>query len=344
MNIIVLCGGLSMERDVSLISGLHIARALRENGHRAVLVDSFFGYEGTYDDPAEIFARPYNDSVGAITGDVPDLEAVKKRRRQADDSRIGANLFEVCRAADIVFMGLHGADGEDGKLQAAFELEGIRYTGSDCVGSALAMDKSVAKAVMARHGIPTPAGRVLRRGDADKSAPCFPCFVKPNASGSSVGAAIVRTADEYDAALAAAFRYGEEVIVEEYIQGREVDVGVLCGKALPPIEICPKSGFFDYKNKYQSGMTDEICPADFPAETDAALRAAAEATFRALKLAVYARMDFLVTADGRLYCLEANTLPGMTPASLLPKEARAAGIAYNDLCETILRESLKRYQ
>ena len=344
MNIIVLCGGLSMERDVSITSSLKIAEALRSKGHRAVLVDSFFGYTGEYSDPKEIFEKPFNDSIHTISGDVPDLDAVKKSRSQSNASRVGDNLFEICRAADIVFMGMHGADGEDGKLQAAFDLEGIKYTGTGPLGSAVAMDKGVAKAILAQNGIPVPQGRVIRRGDADKSAPCFPCFVKPNSSGSSVGASIVYAPGEYESALDTAFCYDDAVVVEEYIKGREVDVGVLDGRALPPIEIRPKSGWFDYKNKYQDGMTDEICPAPFPAETDRLLRETAEKVFSALKLEVYSRMDFIVMEDGSLRCLEANTLPGMTPASLLPKEAAAAGISYPDLCETILRLSLERYE
>lgn len=345
MNIIVLCGGLSMERDVSITSGLKIAEALRAKGHRAVLVDSFFGYTGEYSSPEEIFLKPYEDPVlHTIPGQIPDLDAVKKSRKQNNNSRVGDNLFEVCRAADIVFMGMHGADGEDGKLQAAFDLEGIKYTGTGSLGSAVAMDKGIAKDILSRNGIPTPEGRIINVNDSDKSAPCFPCFVKPNSSGSSVGASIVYCPEEYNAALENAFRFDDNIVVEEYVKGREVDVGVLDGKALPPIEICPKSGWFDYENKYQDGMTDEICPADFSPEIDKILRETAEKVFRALKLEIYSRMDFIVTDSGRVVCLEANTLPGMTPASLLPKEAKAAGIAYPDLCETILNLSMKRYE
>lgn len=341
MDIIVLCGGLSTERDVSLKSGAMIAKALRENGHRAVLVDSFFGYTGAYTDPKEIFERPVADTLADIAADVPDLEAVKAMRRQANNSRVGDNLLEVCRAADIVFLGLHGADGEDGRLQAMFDVAGIRYTGAGHLGSAVAMDKETAKRLMREAGIHVAEGVNLTRAGAHAPAPFLPCVVKPRAGGSSVGTSIAHTEAEYADALALGFAYSHELLIERYIQGREIDVGILDGEALPPIEIRPKSGFFDYKNKYQDGATEDICPIpDLPEGWDAALRDAAVRVYEALGLEVYARMDFIVDEAGTVWCLEANTLPGMTPASLLPKEARVAGIGYNDLVERILEASL----
>ncbi len=343
MDIIVLCGGLSTERDVSLKSGALIAKALRENGHRAVLVDAFFGYTGAYEDPKKIFDKPIADTLADIAADVPDLEAVKASRRQANDSRVGDNLLEVCRAADIVFLGLHGADGEDGRLQAMFDVAGIRYTGAGHLGSALAMDKETAKRLMAAAGIRVAEGVNLTRAGAHAPAPFLPCVVKPRAGGSSVGTSIAHTEAEYADALALGFSYSQELLVERYIEGREIDVGVLDGEALPPIEIRPKSGFFDYKNKYQDGATEEICPIpDLPEGWDAALRDAAVRVYEALGLEVYARMDFIVDEAGTVWCLEANTLPGMTPASLLPKEARVAGIGYNELVERILEASLRK--
>ncbi len=344
MNIIVLCGGLSLERDVSLKSGALIARALRENGHRAVLVDAFFGYTGTYDDPHEIFERPVDDGAAVISADVPDLEAVKASRKQKNQARVGDNLIEVCRAADLVFLGLHGADGEDGRLQAMFDIAGIKYTGSGHLGSACAMDKETAKRLMAAAGIRVAEGVNITRAAAHAPAPFLPCVVKPRSGGSSVGTSIAHTEQEYADALGLGFAYADELLVERYIKGREIDVGVLAGEALPPIEIVPKTGFFDYKNKYQDGMTDEICPIpDLPERLDGELRETAVRVYDALGLEVYARMDFIVDAEGRPWCLEANTLPGMTPASLLPKEAKAAGIGYNQLCERIIEESMRRF-
>ncbi len=344
MDIVVLCGGLSTERDVSLKSGAMIARALRENGHRAVLIDSFFGYTGTYTDPREIFEKPVDGSAAEIAADVPDLEAVKASRAQKNDARVGDNLIEVCRAADLVFLGLHGADGEDGRLQAMFDIAGIPYTGSGHLASALAMDKETAKRLMAAAGVRVAEGVNVTRANAHAPAPFLPCVVKPRSGGSSVGTSIAHSEQEYADALALGFAYSDELLVERYIKGREIDVGVLAGEALPPIEIKPKSGFFDYENKYQDGATDEICPIPgLPAGWDEALREAALKVWEALGLEVYARMDFIVDAEDRVWCLEANTLPGMTPASLLPKEARVAGIGYNELCEKIIEESLRRF-
>lgn len=343
MNIIVLCGGLSTERDVSITSGKSAAAALRSLGHRAVLVDLFFGYTLPYEKPEDIFQADYFDELGGITADVPDLESVKNSRPNGY-GRMGSNVLEVCAAADIVFLALHGDDGEDGKVQAMFDLAGIRYTGTGSLGSGLAMNKGIAKQIFEQNGINTPHGITVNKYDADYANVGFPCVVKPRSGGSSVGTSVVQTAEEYSAALEFAFRYENNVIVEQYIQGRECDVGVIAGKALPAIEICPKSGFFDYKNKYMSGMTDEYCPVDIAPEIEQALRAEAMKVYKALLLEVYARMDFIVDERGKVWCLEANTLPGLTPASLMPKEAAAAGIGYADFCQMIIDESLKKYE
>lgn len=344
MNIVVLSGGLSMERDVSLTSGAKITAALRSAGHNVVLIDVFFGYTGAYERPEDIFAAPCCDPVADISNEAPDLEAVKRSRKQKNDSRIGDNVIEVCRAADIVFMALHGEDGENGKLQALFDIMGIRYTGCGYLGSALAMNKAVAKCLFIQNGILTPKSVTLTRGTAPYKNVGFPCVVKPCSGGSSVGTSVVNNEIDYAAALEFAFKYDESVVVEQFIKGRECDVGVIAGKALPVIEICPKSGFYDYKNKYQSGLTDEYCPADLSEEITAKLQKAAVDVFKALKLNVYARMDFIVSESGDVYCLEANTLPGMTPMSLLPQEAAVLGISYTELCELIISESVKKYE
>ena len=344
MDIIVLCGGLSAERDVSLSSGAMAAQALMRLGHRVITLDLFLGYtpsQGELDIEA-LFQAGYGSGSAAVAEQVPDLDALRAMR--PDGSRVGDNVFAICKAADIVFMALHGTDGEDGMIQGAFDLLGIRYTGTGSFGSALAMNKSVAKLIFESHGIKTPHGVVVRRSDYKLTENAgFPCVVKPCSGGSSIGTSIVESEKDYAAALSEAFRYDDAVVVEQYIKGRECDVGVLAGQALPPIEIIPKSGFFDYKNKYQEGMTLEICPADFSGETTKKLQVLALAVFDALMLEVYARMDFMVDEDGEVWCLEANTLPGMTPASLMPKEAAAAGIDYDGLIDMIISESLKKY-
>ncbi|MBR5329837.1 MAG: D-alanine--D-alanine ligase [Firmicutes bacterium] len=344
MDIVVLCGGLSMERDVSITSGTMITEALKKSGHRAVLVDMFFGYTDNYTDPKEIFAKEYSGTPQAGISEVPDLKAIRAQRPGNSDDRIGGNLIEICKAADIVFMALHGEDGEDGKIQALFDIYGIKYTGCGYLGSGMAMNKGVAKQIFAQNGILTPKGITVNKYEEKPYRNAgFPCVVKPRSGGSSVGTSIVSDESEYEKALEFGFLYEDNLIVEQYVKGRECDVAVLAGKALPVIEICPKTGFYDYKNKYQSGLTDEYCPADLPEEITAKLLKAAEDVFFALGLDVYCRIDFIVDDKGDVYCLEANTLPGMTPLSLLPQEAAAAGISYEELCELIIKESLKKY-
>lgn len=344
MNIIVLCGGLSAERDVSITSGTMVAAALRRRGHRAVLVDLFFGYPHTYGSPEDVFDRLADEGIAGVGESAPDLEAVKKSRGDGGGSRIGKNVLEVCAAADIVFLALHGEDGEDGKIQATFDLCGIKYTGSGSLGSAVAMNKTVAKELFLQNGINTPRGISLNKHEGTSASVGFPCVVKPSSRGSSVGVSIVTAPEDYEAALRLAFSYEDDIIVEQYIKGRECDVGVLGGKALPVIEICPKTGFYDYKNKYQSGLTDEFCPADLPPALTEKLQRAAEQVYKALRFDVYARMDFIADEAGEIWCLEGNSLPGLTPVSLLPQEAAAVGMSYEDLCEAIIDLSLQKYE
>lgn len=343
MNIIVLCGGLSAERDVSLASGKMAAGALCRLGHKAVAVDMFFGYTGTYNSPEEIFSLPVPELTAAIGTDAPDLEALRASRGADIRGRIGKNIPEICAAADIVFLALHGSDGEDGKIQALFDLYEIKYTGTSPLGSAISLDKDIAKKLLAAGGINVPNGIVVSKSDSEHKNVGFPCVVKPKSGGSSVGTSVVEREEDYLPALELAFKYEDSVIVEQFIRGRECDVGVLNGKALPVVEICPKSGFFDYKNKYMDGMTDEYCPADLPESITAELQAAALKVFDILRLGVYARMDFIVDSTGKIWCLEANTLPGLTPSSLLPKEAAAAGIGYDELCGLIVEKSMEKY-
>jgi D-alanine-D-alanine ligase len=341
MNIVVLCGGSSPERDVSLSSGAMAAAALRRLGHRVAVTDLFLGHP-TAAELSALFTLDNSSETAAVSETAPDMDALRARR-VGGRGKVGGNVAEICLLADIVFIALHGEDGEDGKIQSFLDLLGVKYTGTGALGSALAMDKAAAKDLFRQYGILTPRGGILRRRDEPAAIAGFPCVVKPVSGGSSVGASIVTRSQDYLPAVALGFQYGEELMIEEYISGREVDVGVIDGSALPPIEIRPHGGFYDYKNKYQKGFAEEICPADFPQETDARLRASAEAVFRALRLEVYARMDFIVARDGAVYCLEANTLPGLTPTSLLPQEAAAVGIAYDELIGEIVGLSLKKY-
>lgn len=345
MNIVVLAGGLSPERNVSLSSGVKIAEALRGKGYRVALLDMFFGLENWTKTPEEVYDAPVPESWRRVAHAAPDLEAVKQSRRYESPSQFGPGVLALCAQADAVFLALHGSCGEDGRVQAAFDLMGVPYTGSGYMGSALAMDKDLTKQLARTAGIRTPAWRVISYGPGDVERLTaeldLPCVIKPMDSGSSIGVTIVTDRAEMRQALAVGLRFGGRVIAEQYIRGRELQVGVLEGEALPAIEIIPKIGFYDYENKYQPDAAEEVCPAPVTPEIEAELRDTARKVHALLGLAVYSRSDFMLDGDGKPWFLEINTLPGMTPTSLLPQEAAATGVDYPELCERILRLSLE---
>ena len=347
MKIVVLAGGLSTERDVSFKTGEMVTKALRENGHQVILLDVFMGYSDKEEDLTGIFdrAEAVSVKVAAIPETAPDLEKVKAQRKDQSDNFFGPNVIELCRMADIVFMALHGENGENGKIQAAFDLFGIRYTGTGYLGSALAMNKGMAKQLFLENGIPTPRGTSLKRGeDAAKIETCgihFPCVVKPCSGGSSIGVSIVHDKAEYEQALKEAFRWENELVIEEYVKGREFSVGVIDFQALPIIEIAPVEGFYDYKNKYKAGSTVETCPAELSEQITKEMQGYAEKVAEVLGLNTYSRTDFLLDAEDHIFCLEANTLPGMTPTSLLPQEAKVTGVDFNQLCEKLIESSMR---
>lgn len=350
MKIVVLAGGLSTERDVSFKTGEMVTKALRENGHQVILLDVFMGYGNKEEDLTGIFdrAEAVSVKVAAIPETAPDLEKVKAQRKDQSDNFFGPNVIELCRMADIVFMALHGENGENGKIQAAFDLFGIRYTGTGYLGSALAMNKGMAKQLFLENGIPTPRGTSLKRGeDAAKIETCgihFPCVVKPCSGGSSIGVSIVHDKAEYEQALKEAFRWENELVIEEYVKGREFSVGVIDFQALPIIEIAPVEGFYDYKNKYKAGSTVETCPAELSEQITKEMQGYAEKVAEVLGLNTYSRTDFLLDAEDHIFCLEANTLPGMTPTSLLPQEAKVTGVDFNQLCEKLIESSMRKYK
>ena len=350
MKIVVLAGGLSTERDVSFKTGEMVTKALRENGHQVMLLDVFMGYSDKEEDLTGIFdrAEAVSVKVAAIPETAPDLEKVKAQRKDQSDNFFGPNVIELCRMADIVFMALHGENGENGKIQAAFDLFGIRYTGTGYLGSALAMNKGMAKQLFLENGIPTPRGTSLKRGeDAAKIETCgihFPCVVKPCSGGSSIGVSIVHDKAEYEQALKEAFRWENELVIEEYVKGREFSVGVIDFQALPIIEIAPVEGFYDYKNKYKAGSTVETCPAELSEQITKEMQGYAEKVAEVLGLNTYSRTDFLLDAEDHIFCLEANTLPGMTPTSLLPQEAKVTGVDFNQLCEKLIESSMRKYK
>lgn len=349
MRIVVLAGGLSTERDVSFKTGEMVTKALRENGHQVILLDVFMGYSDKKEDLTGIFERAEEVSVKVegIPEIAPDLARVKAQRKDQSDNFFGPNVIELCQMADIVFMALHGENGENGKIQAAFDLFGIRYTGTGYLSSALAMDKGMAKQLFISNGIPTPKGISLKRGeeqtDIAELGIHFPCVVKPCCGGSSIGVSIVHDMTEYEAALREAFCWEDQLVIEEYVEGREFSVGVIDYKALPVIEIAPVEGFYDYKNKYKAGSAVETCPAALPENITKEMQQYAEAVACVLGLDTYSRSDFLLDKENHIFCLEANTLPGMTPTSLLPQEAKVIGMDFNQLCEKLIEISLRKY-
>lgn len=343
MNIVVLAGGNSTEREVSISSGQGVCQALRERNHKAILVDAYFGKESM---EGELFSDKYDTEQAAawMRKQSNNLEEVMKTRKEF----FGPHVLEICQKADIVFLALHGANGEDGKVQSVLDLMGIKYTGCGPLSSGMAMDKGITKMVFEAKGVPTPKGMTLEKGECSSYLSDygmdFPVIVKPCCGGSSVGVCIAHNQQEYGAALMEAFSYENQVVVEQFITGREFSVAVVDGKAYPVIEIAPLEGFYDYKNKYSAGSCVETCPADLSASLTKEMQMYAEKGYEALNLQAYARLDFLMEEDGSIYCLEANTLPGMTPTSLIPQEASVIGMNYPQLCEKLIEVSLKKYQ
>lgn len=341
MKIVVLAGGISPERDVSLCSASLISNALLSKGHEVAFVDIYIGIpENT--ELKSIFVSKNSGKTFSykIPENEPDLEAIiaaNGGRREL----IGPGVLEICKMADAVFIGGHGGMSENGRLQAVLDCINVPYTGSNYFGSALAMDKNISKTLFVQYGIPT-ADWLLFDPKKDsvekvKKEIGFPCAVKPTGCGSSCGVSLVHNDSEWKAAIDYSTKYEDICLIEKMVSGREFSIGILEEKALPIIEIRPKQGFYDYKNKYQDNATEEICPAPLSKEKTEEAQNLALKVHNLLRLGNYSRVDFILSdKDNKFYCLEANNLPGMTPNSLLPQEARAIGISYEDLCERLV--------
>ena len=321
-------GGTSAERDVSIASGLRIAAALRSRGHEVVSLDTATGV---------IDANRERDLLAAgVQQAPPDLESLATMARQSLSPMLGT-LPEV-RQADVVFLALHGGQGEDGTLQALLDLGGVRYTGTGQLGSAMAMDKDVSKRLFRDHGVQTAEWLMAPASAKEvQDSIGFPVVVKPSKQGSTVGLTLVREPSGLEAAIAEAFKYDDEVMLEQFISGRELTVGILGHEALPIGEIIPKHELYDYECKYTKGMAVEEFPARLDPSVAAHVQAQAVLAFKALKLRGYARIDFRLDDSGGCFCLEANTLPGMTELSLIPQAAAAAGMSFPELCERIVQ-------
>ncbi|MDR1893193.1 MAG: D-alanine--D-alanine ligase [Spirochaetales bacterium] len=337
MKIVVLAGGLSPERDVSLSSGSLVANALAERGHQVLLADLYLGLPESF-----AFREAGSPEYGCAIPDAePDLDELKRRAGNGR-SLMGRNIYRACRACDVVFNALHGGAGENGQIQAFFDLTGIPYTGAGYEGCFLAMDKDLSKRLIRGEGVKTADWVSCRTGERDyprvEGLLGYPCVVKPRDGGSSIGVSMVNNREEL---LLAWDQVKEpEILIEKKITGREFSVGILDNRVLPVIEIMPQEGFYNYRNKYQAGLTREVCPADLAPELTRQLGEAALKVHRTLKLGSYSRIDFILDGQDEFFCLEANTLPGMTPTSLIPQMAKAGGISYGEFCETIVRLAL----
>jgi D-alanine-D-alanine ligase len=325
-------GGTSSERDVSLASGLRIAEALRSRGHAVSAVDTAKGALALADEQrllSERVVKPLPPSPSELA------------RMNAESLADTAGRLPKRGDCDVAFLALHGGRGEDGTIQALLDLAGVPYTGSGHLASALAMDKDLSKHLFRAYDVGTANWLMATDPSAPPSAAAveralgWPVIVKPSKQGSTVGLSIVKQPSALDAAIAEAFEHDDEVMIEQFIAGRELTVGILGGEALPVGEIIPKHEIYDYECKYTAGMAEEIFPAPLTADQTATVQAQARRAFAALKLGGCARIDFRMSSAGEFYCLEANTLPGMTGTSLIPQAAAAAGIPFPELCERI---------
>jgi D-alanine-D-alanine ligase len=336
MNIAVLLGGTSPERFVSMASGKGVAEALTASGHTVSIYDLSLGADALIAPsalqlPTQV-APTHEELAGLSNGAIIDA------------------IQSLPSSIDVAFMALHGAPGEDGTVQSLLELRGIPYTGSGVLASALAMDKAMSKRIFQHYDIPTPRWFQMARGVASPGElesnvdyhTAYPVVVKPNDGGSTVGLTIVGDPSGLAAAYELAGRYGRTVLFEEYIPGRELTVAVLGDEGLPIVEIRPRDGIYDYANKYTAGRTEYFCPAELPRSIQEELMELARRAHNALGCAGYSRIDFRLDEENAPFCLEVNTLPGMTATSLVPKAAAAAGIGYGELCERIIALALNK--
>lgn len=332
LKIVVLCGGTNEEREVSLASASMVVPALRQSGHLVEVLDIYSGLlthtgDGVQRLPVDT-GSPIEDGAG-----IPMSVEPKQLIR-----------LEHVRAFDLVFLALHGGTGEDGTVQAALDLMSMPYTGSGHLASAVCMDKDVSKRLLRAAGIATPDWTLLEPNASVHPGDFhYPVVVKPNRQGSTVGLSIVRDAAALNTAVEFAFRFDSEVLVEQFIAGRELTVGVLDGRPLAVGEILiDAQSVFNYDDKYTLGAVREVFPADLPLELEESARKTALAAHRILKLRDYSRADFRLDKDGKLWLLELNSLPGMTATSLLPQSARAMGIEFGQLCDLICQLAMNR--
>jgi D-alanine-D-alanine ligase len=327
INIAVFVGGTSPEREVSKASGKAIYQALNSLGYNCTLIDPAYGTEQPETDEEFFSAKDF--------GEINNENLIKT---------IDSKLMDKI---DLVFLALHGKWGEDGIIQSLLELKGIKYTGSGVLSSTIAMDKDLSKTIFQKNNINTPSWFAIdKKFNRDEvlriinSKFGYPVIIKPNDQGSTVGLSVVKKDDEIFNAIETAFQYSDLTVIEEYIPGREMTVAILEDKPLLVLEIIPKSGLYDYESKYTSGMSEYIVPADVTEDVFNKMQQQAITAFRSLRCEVYGRVDFRLNDENIPFCLEVNTLPGMTGTSLVPKMAYAVGLSFEELIDRIIRNSI----
>jgi D-alanine-D-alanine ligase len=334
MRVAVLFGGTSAERDVSIASGAQVIKALREAGHEVIAVDTARGVLGAGEEQRLLTA--------GVAPTPPDESSLAMIRPGATAPLPASSEM---RDVDVVFLTLHGGTGEDGTIQALLDLTGIPYVGSGHSASATAMDKDLSKRLFRAAGIPTPEWLMAPVDPHAVQAQLgYPLVVKPNKQGSTVGLTVVKAPEHLDAAIEEAFRHDDEVMLESYVAGRELTCGILADQPLAVGEIVAPGEVFDYQSKYQQGGAEEIFPASLTDDQTRTVQELALRAHRALKLEHFSRVDFRMDEQGTIWCLEVNTLPGMTRTSLLPQSAQAAGISFPELCDRICRLALERHR
>ena len=329
MKIALILGGTSPEREVSKKTSKSILGALRELGHEVIPIDPAYGLDQPKDESSFFAEKDFTELSNKNYLDI-----------------INSQLFDDI---DLAFLALHGRWGEDGTIQSLLEMRGTKYTGSGILTSSLAMDKAMTKIVIQHFGVSTPAWIVADITEKDyseypqkiKNQFGYPCIIKPNDQGSSVSLTVFKTEDDVIPAIKLALQFSDKALIEEFIPGRELTVAVLDGVALPILEIVPKSGLYDYESKYTSGKSEYIVPAPMPEEVRIDIQDQAVKAFNAVGCKCYSRIDFRLTDEKKAYCLEINTLPGMTSLSLVPKAAAAAGISFVELIDRIVQNAVK---
>lgn len=339
MKIVVLTGGISSERNVSIYTAYNVCVSLRRMGYKANILDFFWGIE---DDRVGNFFIENNNLDAEATTLRNKTDAVDSEVRQRQNNKLGIfgkNVIKLCLEADLVFIALNGRVGEDGHVQAVFDLFDIKYTGSSQMSCTLSLDKFLTKMILIPEGINMPKGFKLKKGHRAEYVP-YPCIVKPCTAGSSIGISVANNDDELNSAIQDAFSYDDHIIIEEYIQGREFSVGILEGRALPVMEIKSKTGFNNYKSKWDPDMESEkICPAKIDVETEKKMKRLVEKACDLLEIETYAKADLMMSDEGEIYLLEINTLPNLLDTSVFPNMAAAAGIYYDQMIKKIINQA-----